>query len=110
MLKVNYRNGVLVPEEQINLQEGANVVLEVLLSPPSGLLGTRTITKVHAIYKGGDLILRRPLKISRGCQITVVAFSTVTPLQAFRGMLSHVKEDSVALQHKTKEWWSQSAH
>ena len=110
MLKVQYKDGVLVPEEAVDLPESADVVLEVLLSPPGGFPGTLTITKVQAIYKRGELILRRPLKIRQGCQVSIVALSTVRPLQSFRGLLAHVKEDGVALQHKSKEWWSQSAH
>lgn len=110
MLKVEHRDGVLIPEEPVDLQEGAEVVLEVLLAPTKGVLGTLTITKVHAIYKSGKLVLQRPLKIPRGCQISVAAFSTVRSLQSFRGMLAHIKEDSVALQHKAREWWSQGAH
>lgn len=110
MLRVQHTDGVLVPEEPVDLPEGANVVLDVLLAPPGGFPGILTITRVNAIYKRGELVLRRPLKVPEGCQISVVAFSAVRPLQSFRGVLAHIKEDSVALQHKAREWWSQSAH
>lgn len=110
MLRVQHRDGVLILEEPVDLQEGANVVLDVLLAPAGGTLGILTIERVHAKYERGELVLRRPLKIPAGCEISVAAFSAVRPLESFRGVLAHVKEDSVALQHKTREWWSQSAH
>lgn len=109
MLKSRYTDNVLVPERPLDLREETSVVLQVLPEIPSGLLGFLTVIKVRAVYQNGVFRLRRPLKVQTDSEVAILAFSPVRSLESFQGILSHVKEDCVTLQHQAKEWWVESA-
>ena len=104
MLRAIYEDGMLVPEEPLDLPGGANVILQALRDPPAGSLGLLALTKVQAVYDSGVFRLRRPLKVQEGAVVTILVFSLVRPLTSFQGLLRHLKEDSVTLQHKAREW------
>ena len=109
MLKALYRDKTLIPEKPIDLRDGTSVVLQVIPAPPAGLMGFLTLTKVRAVYERGAFMLRRPLEARGGSEVTIFAFSATRPLASFQGLLRHLNEDSVSLQHKAREWWGQSA-
>ena len=103
-LKAKYEGQVLKPEHALKLPEGTRVILQALPEPPSDLTGLLTPTKVQAVYEGGVLRLRQPLKVHEGSTVAILALSPVRPLKSFQGLLQHLKEDSVTLQHEVREW------
>lgn len=110
MLKARYVDTTLVPDEPVNLPDGAPVVLQVLQEPPNGLLGTLRLDKIRAVYKRGVFVLPRHLSIGEGVAINIVTLSRVRSLDSFQGMLQHLEEDGVALQHRAREWWGHRAN
>ena len=58
--------------------------------------------RVKAAYQNGVLKPERPLDLPEGAQVTI---AVIYPFESFRGILTSVKEDSVALQHTISKHW-----
>jgi predicted DNA-binding antitoxin AbrB/MazE fold protein len=60
-----------------------------------------------AKWENGVLKLDKPLDLPEGSEVTVIIVPTIASL---RGILKHVQQDSVSLQHSVGEIWAEAMH
>jgi predicted DNA-binding antitoxin AbrB/MazE fold protein len=58
-----------------------------------------------AKWENGVLKLDKPLDLPEGSEVTVIIVPTIASL---RGILKHVQQDSVSLQHSVGEIWAEA--
>ncbi len=58
-----------------------------------------------ARWENGVLKLDRPLDLPEGTEVTVIV---VPPFSSLRGILKHVRQDSVSLQHDVGRIWTEA--
>jgi len=59
----------------------------------------------RARWENGVLKLDKPLDLPEGAEVTVIVVPTIASL---RGILKHVRQDSVSLKHNLGEIWAEA--
>ena len=58
--------------------------------------------RLKAKYEGQVFKPERALNLPEGTEVTLLI---IPPFRSFLGLLDEIKEDSVTVQHKARQWW-----